>query len=71
MFGFSTPGFGLPLLGLVSLVPLLILYEEILSIPQKRRNSFFNIIGYITNYNNIIIFTIINKCMYIKIFIIL
>ena len=46
MFGFSTPGFGLPLLGLVSLVPLLILYEEILSIPQKRRKSFFNILGY-------------------------
>ncbi|MEK9665602.1 MAG: apolipoprotein N-acyltransferase [Deltaproteobacteria bacterium] len=46
MFGFSTPGFGLPLLGLVALVPLLILYEEILSIPQRRRNSFFNILGY-------------------------
>ena len=46
MFGFSTPGFGLPLLGLVALVPLLILYEEILSIPQKRRKSFFNILGY-------------------------
>ena len=46
MFGFSTPGFGLPLLGLISLVPLLILYEEILSIPQKRRKSFFNILGY-------------------------
>ncbi|MEC8260523.1 MAG: apolipoprotein N-acyltransferase, partial [SAR324 cluster bacterium] len=46
MFGFSTPWFGLPLLGLVALVPLLILYEEILSIPQKRRKSFFNILGY-------------------------
>ena len=46
MFGFSTPGFGVPLLGLVALVPLLILYEEILSIPQKRRKSFFNILGY-------------------------
>ena len=46
MFGFSTPGFGLPLLGLVALVPLLILYEEILSIPQKRRKSFFNILSY-------------------------
>ncbi|HCV86842.1 MAG TPA: hypothetical protein DGB85_09695, partial [Deltaproteobacteria bacterium] len=46
MFGLSTPGFGFPLLGLVALVPLLILNEEILSIPQRRRKSFFKILSY-------------------------
>ena len=46
MFGLSTPGFGFSLLGLVALVPLLILNEEILSIPQKRRKSFFKILSY-------------------------
>ena len=44
--GFSVPGFGLPLLGLVALAPLLILYEKILSLCSSKRKAFALLLGY-------------------------